>query len=447
MLPGSSSSHSVAKDRDKAEREREKEKKNKEKEKERLQDLPPPGVQYGGTEAESHFVLRAPTNVAEKLKQLIRDRQLDEKFTWQMNEDGRTGKAMLDGVEFTTKLVDLPCIIESHKTFDSKQFYKIADISQMLILEQVPEKKPEEDENEPMDVVGGASDITPIQVRISNTQDPRIFRWKHGLTPPMKNVRRRRFRKKAKRIIEDVEIEVNRLLQADELAEIVKTKIEVEDANGEAHEDARSENSDHPHAPVSVMSEEDIQARLDELDEGEGDNEGEIDPRTLNEQEKKDLGLIPTEPNQNESDSEGEEEGDEGQQFPEGTPGEEKEGDGDASEEESDDDNQKEPEIRGNIVEASLDSGLASFPSEQNLKSEKDSRNWSQLFETRNNLKNELAELENLIQKKEAEILNSVNVIIKQRFEGQLKELNDELDKVTVQLQDVENQLSSFGEL
>jgi len=36
--------------------------------------------------------------------------------------------------DYTAKLVDLPCIIESQKTLDRKQFYKIADISQVIII-------------------------------------------------------------------------------------------------------------------------------------------------------------------------------------------------------------------------------------------------------------------------------------------------------------------------
>lgn len=41
------------------------------------------------------------------------------------------------------KIVDLPTIIESHKTLDSKNFYKTADICQMMVC------KEEEEDNEP----------------------------------------------------------------------------------------------------------------------------------------------------------------------------------------------------------------------------------------------------------------------------------------------------------
>lgn len=37
----------------------------------------------------------------------------------------------MDGKKYDTTLVDLPTIIESQKTLDNKQFYKIADICQV----------------------------------------------------------------------------------------------------------------------------------------------------------------------------------------------------------------------------------------------------------------------------------------------------------------------------
>jgi TATA-binding protein-associated factor Taf7 len=41
-----------------------------------------------------------------------------------------------DGWNFTSKLVDLPTIMESHKTLDNKNFYKTADICQLLICKE-----------------------------------------------------------------------------------------------------------------------------------------------------------------------------------------------------------------------------------------------------------------------------------------------------------------------
>jgi transcription initiation factor TFIID subunit 7 len=49
------------------------------------------------------------------------------------------------------------------------------------------------------------------------------YSYPHGLTPPLKHVRQRRFRKKlSKRAIEEVEREVERLLEIDATAEDVQ---------------------------------------------------------------------------------------------------------------------------------------------------------------------------------------------------------------------------------
>ena len=48
--------------------------------------------------------------------------------------------------------------------------------------------------------------------------------WPSGLTPPFRNVRSKRFRKRLeKRQVEDIEVEVQRLLELDFLAEDVST--------------------------------------------------------------------------------------------------------------------------------------------------------------------------------------------------------------------------------
>lgn len=90
-------------------------------------------------------------------------------------KDPRRAVFRMGDDKYAAKLVDLPCIIESHKTFDNKQFYKIADISQMLVVEG-PAPEP------------SAPPPPPLH------HDE--YTWPHGLTPPLYNVRKRRFRKR-----------------------------------------------------------------------------------------------------------------------------------------------------------------------------------------------------------------------------------------------------------
>ncbi|KAG6332674.1 hypothetical protein ID866_6419 [Astraeus odoratus] len=107
---------------------------------------------------------------------------------------------------YSFKLVDLPCIIESQKTLDNKQMFKVADICQMLVVENRIQEE---------EVV--------IANRNVNVDE---FIWQHGITPPLHHVRKRRFRKRVnKRTIESVEEEVERLLQADNDATDVKFEV------------------------------------------------------------------------------------------------------------------------------------------------------------------------------------------------------------------------------
>jgi transcription initiation factor TFIID subunit 7 len=48
--------------------------------------------------------------------------------------DARRAAFKIGGVTYASKLVDLPCIIESQKTFDNSHLFKVADISQVSFI-------------------------------------------------------------------------------------------------------------------------------------------------------------------------------------------------------------------------------------------------------------------------------------------------------------------------
>ena len=73
-----------------------------------------------------HFILRIPFS---ELTAKELEKELEIKFV-----DDRNAIVKLNGNTFEGKLVDLPNIIESHKTFDSKLFHKVNDISQVRCL-------------------------------------------------------------------------------------------------------------------------------------------------------------------------------------------------------------------------------------------------------------------------------------------------------------------------
>ncbi|CAG8591021.1 2295_t:CDS:2 [Paraglomus occultum] len=154
---------------------------------------------------EEQFILRLqiPEEDREKFREQVRNRHYVDDIAI-LFKDPRHAIFKFNDQKYSARLVDLPCIIESQKTFNNKQFYKIADICQMLVVEW-----PIEDE----------SQLNEYKTSM-NMED---FIWSDGLAPPLRNVRRRRFRKRlSNRAIEEVEREVERLLKADAQAERVQ---------------------------------------------------------------------------------------------------------------------------------------------------------------------------------------------------------------------------------
>jgi len=102
--------------------------------------------------------------------------------------------------KYAAALVDLPCIIESMKSWDRKGWWKVADIHQMLL------------------VLGPIhNDEEAKSIPIPREVDKNTMQYPHGITPPMHYVRKRRFRKRANyKQMENVEEEVERLLREDD---------------------------------------------------------------------------------------------------------------------------------------------------------------------------------------------------------------------------------------
>ena len=84
---------------------------------------------------EEQFILRVPPNVAERIERLLNetdpssseDKSLDLSFS----EDGRSGTFMIGNEHFPASLLDLPCVVESYKTYDDNSLIKTADIGQV----------------------------------------------------------------------------------------------------------------------------------------------------------------------------------------------------------------------------------------------------------------------------------------------------------------------------
>lgn len=125
---------------------------------------------------EEQFILRVPDDVAPKLRAMVEARNVTQDV-WFKFKDSRRAVFHFGDKLFGAKLVDLPALIESQKLRgQGGQTIKVADISQMLLVEQ--EVKDE-------------ADVT--RDKQFNAED---FIFPHGITPPLRHVRKRRFRKR-----------------------------------------------------------------------------------------------------------------------------------------------------------------------------------------------------------------------------------------------------------
>lgn len=132
------------------------------------------------------------------LREAIREgaNNLKDRLTVKLENDMRFGEVRLDHYLLHAKIVDIPTIIESMKTIDNKSFYKSADVCQLIICKDEPDLPTTDDESP-----------NKNKKKDPNKVDKKYL-WPHGITPPCKNIRKRRFRKTLKKkFVEAPEIE------------------------------------------------------------------------------------------------------------------------------------------------------------------------------------------------------------------------------------------------
>ncbi|PYI09667.1 hypothetical protein BO78DRAFT_307937 [Aspergillus sclerotiicarbonarius CBS 121057] len=155
---------------------------------------------------EEQFILRMPDGPdCDQLQRAIRERRFDRsEFSFKpLTREGRRAIFKIRDHQYAAALVDLPCIIEGMKSWDRRGWYKSADICQMLLI-----LGPVANEQEAMDYPLPADILHP---------DDKTLQYPHGLTPPLRWVRKRRFRERiSTRTIEQVEKAVEDLIAQDE---------------------------------------------------------------------------------------------------------------------------------------------------------------------------------------------------------------------------------------
>lgn len=398
----------------------------------------------------------------EKLRELVEKRKeidCNNENVFMKFKDSRRGIFNIGKKMFGMKLVDLPCIIESQKTFDNKHVFKVADICQMIQVDDVP-----------------ITDEHSVSQGNFNIED---FIYPHGITPPLHHVRKRRFRKRLnKRTIETVERAVERLLEEDSRADqviidIVDNVRDLSDSEGEDYQPPSSATgldgnvpsskvvynkarpsishskrspSHLPHQTDRATSVADSIARSDapmdshihatvETPAGESvggqtpapdfDEFGE-DPTTIGYQEDDDEGSI-------DSDLAAEIEAG----LMEGAAAEERAAAGLTGPEDGDDDDDSE-DLFGNGDDDDEDD-----EDEDDDDDEEESNQTIQDKQRVRLLQGELKDLEAAINRKRGEIAKAANVILRKRFEEALKKLTIELESKKTQLNTTQQNLEN----
>lgn len=164
---------------------------------------------------EEQFIIRFPPSVAAQLREELRESEQPEDLSITF-VDSRRANATFHGRKFIGLLLDLPTILETQKTFDRAQYYKIADISQILLI--LPDDgRPE----------------TAAKIKEYEDQG---WQFPDGISPPLKNVRVRRFKRTTsygqQKDVEAIEKRVQALLDRD--AQAASSTFTIYDSQGRA---------------------------------------------------------------------------------------------------------------------------------------------------------------------------------------------------------------------
>ncbi len=158
-------------------------------------------------EIENNLILNVPDYIGEKIHKIISEQKLDEKNNYNIEiienpnesisnvDNSRKMIFNFNGELHPLSILDLPCIIEGHKTIDYKSFYKGGDICQMMYVHD-DKLKQEEDLNN-FNTFTSPSDKNFSKLLWTKDPDHK-YKLKHGLSAPTRNIRARRFKTKMK---------------------------------------------------------------------------------------------------------------------------------------------------------------------------------------------------------------------------------------------------------
>ncbi|CAI2348829.1 unnamed protein product [Caenorhabditis sp. 36 PRJEB53466] len=205
---------------------------------------------------ESHVVLRVPEDCVHRIESIIASDGKVEDFSLCLNSDARNATIRIGNQLLNGKVLDLPTVTEVHKTMDKRNLYKVADVSQMIVCTHDSINTPSSTASAGASAEGEGTEAAAKAAKKVVKQ----WQYPHGLTPPMKCARKKRFRKTKKKKFMDapeVEKELKRLLREDLAADIVKWEIVDGDKDGGADEGG-SRSQRHVTYPSSSEDDSDV---------------------------------------------------------------------------------------------------------------------------------------------------------------------------------------------
>lgn len=354
----------------------------------------PPGSL--GAELENQFILRLPPGQSASLRDAIRQGQtnIKDRLAIQLDftndkDDMRNGVITFDTIMYKARLMDMPTILETWKSIDGKNFYKTADVCQMLMVRE--EEDPPEEED-------------PKKKRRDPNKVDKKYLWPHGYTPPLKNVRKRRFRKTLRKKnldLPEIEKEVKRLLRTDNEATNIRWEVirEEDEKKNNADTNLSSSNLDEQLFGGALSSSDDEVGPTINIVDEDDDSHPSIDDSRFSESYLNEAGSSP--PGKASSSS-----------APLNFSGMfRNEGDGGSS-------------------------SKALTPSPSKSSSSKD-----KLYARLSNLENDLISLTDQHAAQESEIASIENLALKQRFLSKLADIETHIREKEYELDDVRSQL------
>ncbi|KAJ8760092.1 hypothetical protein K2173_010948 [Erythroxylum novogranatense] len=188
---------------------------------------------------EEQFILRVPPSVAERLDRLLSENASsseDQAIDLSFSEDGRSGTFVIGNEHFPASLLDLPCVVESFKTYDDCALVKTADIGQM------------------------------IMVREQGDNAPEVVEYRHGLTPPMRDARKRRFRREP-----DLNPELVQRVEKDLLNIMTGVTVDNADVEEDGDQNARNASKKTEPSPAAKPDAPEVVANNEEPERSDTD--------------------------------------------------------------------------------------------------------------------------------------------------------------------------------